>query len=166
MSIEIVKSITQSGEPWNDLYPFVVEMESGQKVEAKAKSQAGPPYHVGDQVEVETRGPVKGGPNKGMLSASIKKHDSGGGFSGGGRGGGKSGYDSKGARVGCAVTNAVNLACHGKIEVKAIAPTARQLIEIMDLLEKGTTKPQPHAPVPRPAQAQQEWDNEDDGPAF
>ena len=48
--------------------------------------------------------------------------------SGGSSGGGK--FDQTGAMVGNAISNAVNLVCHGKIEMKDLEPIAKRICEV------------------------------------
>lgn len=45
-----------------------------------------------------------------------------------------------GMRIGCAMNNAVNLACHGRIEIGSIDNTMAQLYHAMDKLEKDLNK--------------------------
>lgn len=133
------------------LYFVNLKFDDGTEGTAFSKAPR-PPYGEGQMVEIEENGQFKNGTRK--VKVKVPQDGAPAPRAGApvGQGGAapavKSSYNSDGARVGMAVNNAVLLACHGIIGVKAIQKTAGRLIEIARELEApGQMSLPPVSPV-------------------
>lgn len=146
--IKTIEKAESFGAPFDTengpLYNIGVRFTDGSKGIAYAKSDT-PPYGPGDAVEVV----VKGKTAKGTDKLKIKKAEDG--QSGSAKSGG-GGYDSRGARTGCAVNNACLLVAHGKLDMSELPLKAAELVRLMDELESA------------PAQSAEERDENGDFP--
>lgn len=116
-----IKSVTFKNE-WNNpkggvLYYHEIELENGDKGQIGTKKPN--PFAIGDDLTYTIEQTEKGNKIKRVL----------GGFTGNNYGP-RSKNDNTGMMVGNAITNAVNLVCNGKVEIKDIEATAKRICQI------------------------------------
>lgn len=122
---ETIKSISQTGE-YNGFYQFRTEMESGMCCEYSEKSNPPKFVSVGDEVNVEIKWTVKGGPNKGLNAVNLSK--AGGATRSGGWNGRRPNHsgvdqkDTRGVEVGAAIKKAIDVMCATTLKEHALNP--------------------------------------------
>ena len=109
------------------IYYHDIEFENGDKGQIGKKEKNS--LSVGDELTYTVESTPKGNKIK-----TVSNFTGGGNYSGKSKGGFKS--DNTGMMVGNAITNATNLVCHGKVDIKDLESVAKRICEISMKLKK------------------------------